>query len=86
MSTVLTKTTGPLVRSYLRGRTSADTVKQEREQVISMLIVRGLYKAANAMRCTRNSNFQEFFEIRRVMLSGGPRLMRLHNGRRIERR
>lgn len=80
----LTRTVGNLTRSYLQGRSSGDVVKVEREEVISMLIDHKLANAAHAMRQANNASFREFFEIRRVILSGGPRLMRLKNGRGIE--
>ena len=76
------KTWADLTRSYLRGRSSGDAVCQEREEVISMLVLRGLAIAALATR--HSPSFKEFFEIRRVMLSGGVRLMRLKNGRALE--
>jgi hypothetical protein len=83
VSKVVANVTEHLTRSYLLGRSSGDAVAQEREEVASMLIMQGLVNAAHALRHKPRS-FQEFFEIRRVILSGGPRLMRLKNGRAIE--
>lgn len=60
-----------------------NAVMQEREGTVSMLVLRGLAKAAQATRASRN--FHDFMKMRGAMLAGGLHCVRLRGGRGIER-
>lgn len=60
-----------------------NAVMEERECTVSMLVTRGLAKAAQATRASRN--FHDFMKMRGAMLAGGLHCVRLRGGRGIER-
>ena len=73
-----------LRRSFLLGRTMGDAVVQEREETVSMLIVRGFVHAPAATR--QPGSFSDFIRMRSLMYAGGFHCVRLTGGRSIDRR
>jgi hypothetical protein len=75
--------TKPVLRSFLEGRDAGQAVMQERELVVSQLLVLGLAHAAAATRATSHSSFHDFYTMRGLMLAGGLHRVRLYGGRSI---